>query len=68
VIIADYSRVSWPLAAGTVVYAQADAYNADTTYGAILESHEISGGAYDNNIGNDTVPQYLFNTWEQPGS
>jgi len=54
--IADYSRVSWPLAPGTVVYAQADAYDADTTYGAIQESHEISGGAYDNNIGNDTVP------------
>ena len=53
---ADYSRVSWPLASGTVVYAQADAYNADTTYGAIQESHEITGGAYDDNIGNDTVP------------
>ena len=52
----DYSHVSWPLAAGSVVYVQADAWNADTDYGAIRESHEITGGSYDNNIGSDTVP------------
>jgi len=48
--VADYSRIFWPLAAGTPVYAQVDAYNEDTTYGAVRENHEISGGAY-NNIG-----------------
>jgi len=47
---ADRSRVSWPLPAGTPVYVQVDAWNADTDYGAIRESHEISGDAY-NNIG-----------------
>jgi len=46
--VADYSRVSWPLAAGTPVYAQVDAWNADTDYGAVRENHEISGGAYNN--------------------
>jgi len=44
------SRFDAPLAAGTPVYAQVDAYNAATTYGAVLESHEISGDTY-NNIG-----------------
>jgi len=47
---ADYSQVAWPLAAGTPVYVQVDSWNADTTYGAVLESHEIGGGVY-NNIG-----------------
>ena len=47
---ADYSEVSWPIPAGTVFYAQVDSYNADTTYGAVLETHEIAGGPY-NNIG-----------------
>jgi hypothetical protein len=53
--IADYSRVSWPLAAGTPVYVQVDAYNADTAYGAILESHEINGGEYNNVEGTESV-------------
>jgi uncharacterized repeat protein (TIGR01451 family) len=44
----DYSRVSWPLAAGTVVYIQVDAWNADTDYGAILEIHEVTGATYNN--------------------
>jgi hypothetical protein len=49
--VADYSQVAWPLTAGTPVYAQVDSWSADTTYGAVLESHEITAGAYDNNIG-----------------
>jgi len=36
------------LAAGTEVYAQVDSYNALTTYGAVQETHEISGDAYNN--------------------
>jgi hypothetical protein len=43
-----WSRVSWPLPAGTPVYAQVDSANANTTYGAVLENHELSGGAYNN--------------------
>ena len=46
----SYSSFSTPLAAGTPVYVQVDAYNADTDYGAVLEGHEISGGVY-NNVG-----------------
>ena len=44
------SRFYAPLAAGTPVYAQVDAWNEATTYGAVLESHEITGGTY-NNVG-----------------
>jgi hypothetical protein len=47
----EYSQVTWPLATGTPVYAQVDSANAGTTYGAILESHEITGGAYNNVAG-----------------
>jgi uncharacterized repeat protein (TIGR01451 family) len=45
---APQSHVSWPLAAGVPVYAQADSFNAATSYGAVLEAHEIDGGAYNN--------------------
>ncbi len=47
----EYSDVSWPLAVGTPVYAQVDSADAETDYGAVLEDHEISGGAYDNVAG-----------------
>jgi hypothetical protein len=46
--VPDYSRVSWPLAPGTPVYVQVDAYDEGTTYGAVLESHEITGATYNN--------------------
>jgi subtilisin-like proprotein convertase family protein len=49
--VAEYSHVAWPLAAGTPVYAQVDSANADTTYGGVLEDHEITGGAYNNIAG-----------------
>ena len=45
------SRFDEALPAGTPVYAQVDAYNAATTYGAVRESHEIVGGAYNNVAG-----------------
>ncbi len=48
------SAVSWPLASGAPVYAQVDSANAGTTYGGVLENHEIAGGPY-NNIGSTTV-------------
>jgi hypothetical protein len=47
----EYSQVTWPLVPGTPVYAQVDSANAGTTYGAILESDEITGGAYNNVAG-----------------
>ena len=52
----SYSRVRWPLAQGTVLYAQVDSTDADTTYGGVLENHEIQGGFY-NNIDVATVGQ-----------
>ncbi len=33
---------------GTAVYVQVDSANADTAYGAVNETHEIHGGAYNN--------------------
>jgi subtilisin-like proprotein convertase family protein len=44
----NLSQVSWPLAIGTPVYAQVDSINLDTTYGAVLESHEMIGEDYNN--------------------
>ncbi len=37
-----------PLAPGTPVYIQVDSVNTETSYGNVLESHEIRGGAYNN--------------------
>src|SRR5205823_3566114 len=34
--------------AGVPLYAQVDSVNINTTYGAILENHEILGTAYNN--------------------
>jgi hypothetical protein len=63
--VADYSQVAWPLAAGTPVYVQVDSWNADTAYGAVLESHESAGGVY-NNIGS-TVSTLGGEGATQPG-
>jgi hypothetical protein len=49
--VAAYSSISWPLGPGAPVYAQVDSYNADTTYGAVLERHEIRGEPYNNVAG-----------------
>jgi uncharacterized repeat protein (TIGR01451 family) len=49
-----YSYISWPLAPDTPVYAQVDSANVNTTYGAVLENHEIRNEPY-NNIINSTV-------------
>jgi uncharacterized repeat protein (TIGR01451 family) len=48
---AKLSEIHWPLPVGTPLYAQVDAANIDTTYGGVLESHEITGGAYNNITG-----------------
>jgi PKD repeat protein len=45
------SAVTWPLPAGTPVYAQVDSAHAATTYGGVMEDHEIIGGPYNNIIG-----------------
>jgi hypothetical protein len=47
----DYSQVKWPLSVGTRVYAQVDSFNPATTYGTVLETHELLGGAYNNILG-----------------
>jgi hypothetical protein len=50
-----YSDVTWPLAAGTEVYAHVDSYHPENAYGNVLEIHEIRGEPY-NNIEHVTVP------------
>jgi len=45
-----YSRYSGTMAPGTPVYAQVDSVNSDTTYGGVLETHEILLGQPYNNI------------------
>ena len=47
----EYSDVSWPLAEGIPVYAQVDSWKGQSTYGAVIETHEITGGAYNNITG-----------------
>ena len=44
--VPSYSQISWPLPAGTPVYAQADSANVATNYGAVLESDEVAGSVY----------------------
>ena len=42
------SRFGGGLAPGTPIYAQVDSVDYATTYGEVLENHEITGGAYNN--------------------
>jgi subtilisin-like proprotein convertase family protein len=60
----EYSRVSWPIPTSTPVYAQVDSANAGTTYGAVLETHEMSGGAYNNIAG----PVYMVQEPQDGGT
>jgi hypothetical protein len=44
----EYSNLSVPLPAGVLIYVQVDSADVETTYGAVLEDHEILGGFYNN--------------------
>ena len=44
----EHSQVVWPLAVGTPLYAQVDSANTETTYGGVLEDHEITHDIYNN--------------------
>jgi hypothetical protein len=50
-----YSHFSGALPAGTPIYVQVDSANVETTYGAVLEGHEMVGGPY-NNVGGPVFP------------
>ena len=72
--VRDESHIkTWPLPAGTTLYAQVDSYNLDTSYGLVYESHERTGDAY-NNIHGPVIStasvagQSLSSTPEQPPS
>ncbi|MBN1873600.1 MAG: tandem-95 repeat protein [Anaerolineae bacterium] len=47
----ENSRFEANLSVGTAVYAQVDAYNVETMYGAVLEGHERLGEPYNNITG-----------------
>jgi len=47
----EYSSIHWPLWEGTQVWVQVDSANIDTTYGGVLETHELAGNAYNNVMG-----------------
>jgi hypothetical protein len=47
----DISVFPAVLSRGTPVYAQVDSFNPDTGYGTVLESHEATGGPYNNIAG-----------------
>jgi hypothetical protein len=55
----DEANVTWPLQEGLDVYAHVDSANNLTTYGAVLENHEILEIPY-NNI---TGPVYVTDTF-----
>ena len=55
----EWSDISWPLPVGTPIYAQVDCWNGATTYGAVLEDHEIKGEAY-NNISDEVLSTATF--------
>jgi hypothetical protein len=57
--------INWPLSQGDTVYAQVDSVNAATTYGAVLENHEMTGGPYNNVSGQFTVQS--LGTASSPG-
>jgi hypothetical protein len=47
----DYSRPGGPIAAATLLYAHVDAASTSNPDGGVRESHEVSGGAYNNVFG-----------------
>jgi len=51
----EHSNFPGSLPAGTPVYVQVDSANTDTTYGGVLEKHEVVGGPY-NNISGPVYP------------
>ncbi|MEA3308677.1 MAG: putative Ig domain-containing protein, partial [Chloroflexota bacterium] len=69
---ADMSNIVWPLASGTLIYAQVDSAHKDTPYGAIYENHEIINAPYENNIlgphSSTTVVSKLLPTNKQRGA
>jgi subtilisin-like proprotein convertase family protein len=50
----EASELVWPLAVGTSVYVQVDSAHAETSYGSVLERHEVLGAPY-NNIASTVV-------------
>jgi len=50
-VAAESHIETWPLPVGTTLYAQVDSYASGTLDGMVLESHEVTGQAYNNIYG-----------------
>ncbi len=61
---ASKSQVSWPLPAGASIYVQVDSYSQTTSFGGVLENHEMDGKPY-NNIATATVSVTEFESEPQ---
>jgi hypothetical protein len=52
----EQSNPGGPIVAGTQLYAQVDSFNSNGNSGAVRESHERDGGAYNNILGPVVAP------------
>ncbi|MCB8944840.1 MAG: VCBS repeat-containing protein [Ardenticatenaceae bacterium] len=55
--VPEYSSYAGPPAPGSAIYVQVDSANPNTTYGAVLETHEINGETYNNVMGIIYIPE-----------
>lgn len=62
------SNLPGSLLAGTAIYAQVDSANANTTYGGVLESHEQTGGVYNNILGGVSTSAQAGQPLPQPST
>jgi uncharacterized repeat protein (TIGR01451 family) len=62
----DLSDMAWPLPVGTVIYVQVDSANTQTSYGGVLENHEMTGLAYNNIAHTTSVAGAMGETLQAP--
>jgi hypothetical protein len=63
----DWSRFPRELSVGSPVYVQVDSYSASTSYGAVLERHEITDEAYNNISSTVSTLSFEMHPTELPG-
>ena len=55
--VPSFSNYSGEPASGSTIYVQVDSVNTATNYGVVLETHEITGGSYNNVLGVLYLPE-----------
>jgi len=63
--VPGFSYVDWPLEVGTVIYAQVDSSALGDSFGGVTETHELTGGPY-NNITSTQVTAAMYAMPEHP--